>query len=354
MLIEPLGLFGWNDNLRKLGIWGLISIIAPSIIIGIMSIFFPFRPKRKDIKILIEKSIDDIKIPIRLDEKYEKINILQQNPMSLILNVRRRSDGKQFLIKQIQQDLANLNVYNKIQKIFENNPFKDHVALPIEILKNDGNYFEVIKYINGWTIDNIMRLNPQGAKGSFLREWATELTQLVALLHNNGIIHRDINPFNILICSDTLSMVLLDFTTCILNGAQSNAVQIYCPNFSAPEVRENKYSYRSDVYSIGALLAYIESGQLPPTYEERVYKNKYINLNDRENNLVVANAIYNMLEENSEDRYENAQEAFERIKSHATTKMIIPNILGVFNLPDGSYIEMQKSHWNWVHKSKIT
>ncbi|CAI5465125.1 unnamed protein product [Closterium sp. Yama58-4] len=103
-------------------------------------------------------------------------------------------------------------------------------------------------------------------------EAASILRQLlVALIHSHslGILHRDVKPENILLCSPAScsSIKLIDFgvATVLPEGAQCNEAA-GTPEYMAPEVYDEKYGFGADVWGAGVSLYVMLSG-IPPFWE---------------------------------------------------------------------------------------
>lgn len=97
-----------------------------------------------------------------------------------------------------------------------------------------------------------------------------QLAEGVSHMHNEGLIHNDINPTNVIVkydSSDQSIPTLIDLS--IAGRASSNRHKGFgvSPLFSAPEQRGNETeSGRSkavDIYGLGALLFFLVTGQAP-------------------------------------------------------------------------------------------
>ncbi|SDX11789.1 Serine/threonine protein kinase [Marininema mesophilum] len=94
----------------------------------------------------------------------------------------------------------------------------------------------------------------------------------LAHAHEQGIIHRDIKPHNIMFKNDQHKIG--DFGISRLNGAtsitQTGFVMGSVHYFSPEQARGRDIGYQSDVYSLGVVLFYLVTGVLPFDGEEAV------------------------------------------------------------------------------------
>ena len=127
-----------------------------------------------------------------------------------------------------------------------------------------------LEYVNGDTLKNVnFRHRKPSDKFNIIKQSVAALRSA----HEEGIIHRDVNPQNIMI-TDDLEVKLIDFGICKIKGAiQKGTTFQYATNrYSAPEVgyHSENATEQSDIYSLGAVIYFIFTNKEPPLPEEFV------------------------------------------------------------------------------------
>ncbi len=93
-----------------------------------------------------------------------------------------------------------------------------------------------------------------------------QLCSAIQYAHKNLVIHRDINPDNIIVDSD-YHLWLIDFGISKIRGKlqEGTTFQFATQNYSAPEVTQHSENAteRSDIYSLGAVIYTLFTGRLP-------------------------------------------------------------------------------------------
>jgi serine/threonine protein kinase len=129
----------------------------------------------------------------------------------------------------------------------------------------------VMEYIECGSLADRLR-DPDGAAWD-TATLARELLDALAHIHGAGIVHRDIKPANVLIGSDGRAR-LTDFGIAQPSGATQltrTGMVIGSGRFIAPEVtRGEPASARSDLYSLGVLIAECPSAEATPQLQALV------------------------------------------------------------------------------------
>lgn len=144
------------------------------------------------------------------------------------------------------------------------------------VVPGQGQYL-VMDYIEGEDLQTIVNRRGPLAEAQALT-WILQVCDALAYLHNqpSPIIHRDIKPANIKIRPDGHA-ILVDFGIAkIYHPHLSTTIgaKAVTPGYSPPEqYGAGTTDPRSDVYSIGATLYHLLTGQKPPESLQRMVSN---------------------------------------------------------------------------------
>lgn len=204
--------------------------------------------------------------------------------------------------------LAGLNSVNGIVHIFD-------------VFSENNTAYIVMEYISGKSLKAILvedKNDPEGNGGKIPYQQAigygVTILRELEVVHNLGIIHRDIAPDNIMIADDG-KVKLIDF------GASKNATSVYSKSYSV--VFKSGYTpeeqYRSngnqgpwtDIYAMSATLYRMITGHVPYDANDRKSGKKVLKKPselgiDIPGNVEVA--IMNGLNVYAENRYQSAKE----------------------------------------------
>ncbi|CAD8098984.1 unnamed protein product [Paramecium primaurelia] len=107
-----------------------------------------------------------------------------------------------------------------------------------------------------------------------------DLLETVQYIHEQGILHRDLKPDNILLRNETQKYVIIDFGLADIYREDGQYLFKKCgtPGYCAPEILCNQiYDQKVDVYSLGVILYQMLTGLNPfysKNYDDRYKLNK--------------------------------------------------------------------------------
>src|SRR5436190_6357910 len=130
--------------------------------------------------------------------------------------------------------------------------------------KQDNLFFIVMEYVHGDTLETVILRDGAIELGRAL-DYTCQICNALDHAHQQGVIHRDLRPGNVLVTESGLLKVA-DFGTSrfIELAAHGNTV-IGSPPYMAPEAFHGKAVFASDIYSVGVTMYQILTGVLPYT-----------------------------------------------------------------------------------------
>jgi DNA-binding protein Fis/predicted Ser/Thr protein kinase len=158
-----------------------------------------------------------------------------------------------------------------------------NVVAIYDVGEDSGRHFLVVEYVDGQTLRDLLQERRAGRldPASLLRI-AREVCRALEYAHSRGILHRDIKPENIMITRDGTAK-LMDFGLARALDqphVTPSGVMVGTPTYMSPENALGKESdARSDLYSLGAVLYEMATGQ-PPFPEEDSLKVIYRHIHD--------------------------------------------------------------------------
>jgi serine/threonine protein kinase len=137
--------------------------------------------------------------------------------------------------------------------------------------------FLVMDYIEGQSLDTMLTLSPDGLDEATVLDWADQLLSALEYIHNHGLVHRDVKPANVRVTPDG-HVFLVDFGLVKVFDPASpktaTAVRgLGTPQYAPPEQYDAELGHtepRSDLYSLGATLYHLLTGEPPATVTRRV------------------------------------------------------------------------------------
>ena len=223
--------------------------------------------------------------PIELADQYTFIEELGRGTQGHVYKATRKRDNAVVAIKQLRidsiQTWKEYDLFMREAKTLKSldipGVVKFEDALEFLNIEHPAAYI-VQEYIPGKSLGEMMRANYRFTTQQIFHFAIKLLTILQKLHHHNPpIIHRDIKPSNILFkpqtASDGFDLYLIDFGAVANPQIQSGGSTVAGTfGYMPPEQLMGKPCPESDIYALGATLAYMLSGVEPASMQVSDFK----------------------------------------------------------------------------------
>ena len=144
-----------------------------------------------------------------------------------------------------------------------------NVIKTLNYLEQDGSIFLVMEYVNGETLDVLLKkIGPLPLEKAVVIFMG--VLDAIEFMHSKGIIHRDIKPANIMLAYDRFVKVM-DFGIAKIMGEKGKTragIRIGTLWYMSPEqIRGEEATALTDIYSLGITLYQMITGRVPFTGE---------------------------------------------------------------------------------------
>ena len=212
-------------------------------------------------------------------------------------------------------------------------------------VENEGDfYYLILEYVEGMTLKDYMMKNPKMPIETIVHI-SKQIADGLCHAHQNGIIHRDIKPQNILM-NENLTCKITDFGIARAYGdttlTQTNQMLGTVYYLSPEQARGNVATAQSDIYSLGILIFEMITGQIPFKGESAVaiaLKHLQEELPDidkfRENvPQSVKNIVLKATMKNPNERYISSKELAEDLETVLNPERLYENKYTGFRIPE--------------------
>lgn len=170
--------------------------------------------------------------------------------------------------------------------------------------KDEGRNYLAMDFVRGEDLEEILKRDGKQPEARVLAI-ADQICDVLAYLHANSLIYRDMKPSNIMVEPDG-SIKLVDFGIAKLFQKAGRATQIGTPGYAPPEQYQGIATAESDIYALGATLHHMLTGRDPR--DEAPFSFPTVGTLAPTVSRRTADAIVRALQMKPEDRFHSVEE----------------------------------------------
>lgn len=205
--------------------------------------------------------------------------------------------------------------------------------------ESNGQFYLIQEYIEGKTLSK--KLHTQGHLSSdVVKDILVKILPVLDYVHNQGIVHRDIKPDNIIIRDADNLPVLIDFgavketmqTIVAQSGSplksslitEKSSIVIGTPGFMSSEQLSGRPVFSSDLYALGMTAIYLLTGKMPqelnsdPRTGEIIWKEYAPNVSPE-----LAAVLDKAIQSHFRDRFSSANEMLNALQNKVVATTVV-------------------------------
>ena len=203
-----------------------------------------------------------------ISKRYELLKELGRGGMGVVYLATQRDLNRLVALKVVPQTyLANPTARDRFRREIQIMRKLNHPGV-VQIYEvdelPDGSSVIVMEYMKGRSLEDI-RLDGPTRDWKKVAEWGAKTADALHHAHQQGVVHRDIKPGNIMLLEDGRIKVM-DFGIAKAEGGQNLTMDriIGTPAYMSPEQALGKpVDHRADIYSLGVSLYAMLAGHSP-------------------------------------------------------------------------------------------
>ncbi|MBE9002188.1 serine/threonine protein kinase [Nostoc sp. LEGE 12447] len=194
----------------------------------------------------------------------------------------------------------------------------DHDQIPrlFAHFDEDGDFYLVQEFIDGHALTQEI-VSGQRLSENAVLSLLKDILEVLAFVHQNNIIHRDIKPQNLMRRHSDQKIVLIDFGSIKKIGALGAGLTIAVgtPGYMPSEQAKGKPKLCSDIYAVGMIGIQALTGLIPEQIKEDPNTGEVLWRDQVQVSDALANILDTMVRDRYNQRYQSATEALQALNS---------------------------------------
>ncbi len=176
------------------------------------------------------------------------------------------------------------------------------------LFEENGTAYYVMEFLEGRDLKHYLSSQGGRIKWKDLKPIVLQVMEALEIVHSKKIIHRDISPDNIYLCTDSCAK-LIDFGTA-RDISQNKSLSVILKKGYAPPEQYMSHGNQgpwTDIYALGGTIYHCLTGKVPPESVERTHNDNLRPIQEYTADLPpeVSNAIMKAMELKEERRFSN-------------------------------------------------
>ncbi|MEG4310837.1 MULTISPECIES: protein kinase domain-containing protein [unclassified Microcoleus] len=204
--------------------------------------------------------------------KYTLEQELGRGGFGITFRANHRYLGQPVVIKTLNESLRQQPNFAEFDRKFQDEARRlascvhPNIVRVSDFFVEDGQPYMVMDYVPGQNLGDVVGSNnPLPENLAIL--YITQIGAALKVVHQKGLLHRDIKPQNILLRQNTQEVVLIDFGIAreFTPGATQSHTNMVSDGYAPPEqyFAQGKYTPATDVYGMAATLYTLLTAQVP-------------------------------------------------------------------------------------------
>ena len=182
-----------------------------------------------------------------------------ETKLILVASKRSRefSDGKTRFLEEAR-NMAKFNTHPNIVNVYN-------------FFEENNTAYIVMEFLEGRTLSQVLQQQNAPLPYDYCIDVAVDVCAALRAIHKEHILHRDVSPDNIMLCTNG-TVKLFDFGAARFSaGVEERMTVVVKPGFAPPEQYDkvNRQDPRTDIYALGATLYYAMTGKKPEESTDR-------------------------------------------------------------------------------------
>ncbi|MBD2136641.1 serine/threonine protein kinase [Anabaena sp. FACHB-1237] len=292
-----------------------------------------------------------------LDHRYQVIRILATGGFgqTYIAQDTRRPGNPICVVKHLQPTNADPDLFITAKRLFQTEAetlekLSNHHQIPRLLAYFDENqeFFLVQEFIDGHTLNEEF-IPGQPWNENQVVQMLMEVLNILIFVHEQGVIHRDIKPDNLIRRASDYKLVLVDFGAVkqlrsplvLADGHTTSTVAIGTPGYMPTEQAQGRPRPSSDIYGLGMIAIQALTGTAASKLQEDADTGEILWQHLRPINADLVAVLTKMVRYHFRERYQTAREALAACQELIS---LDPEIFTPIALPQAITYQSHQNH----------